>query len=127
MVETHWKSGETERSAVDPNDGTLRHASSYPEQVAEALAISVRHLIYLTQDGEIPFVNVGRRSRTIRRYDPADIQAFIESRKATEVAREATVPARTSKRQKFEQYAPLDFKALREEIRRKKKEERQRS
>lgn len=98
-----------------------------PEQVAEALAISVRHLIYLTQDGEIPFVNVGRRSRTIRRYDPADIQAFIESRKATEVAREATVPARTSKRQKFEQYAPLDFKALREEIRRKKKEERQRS
>ncbi|WP_248127312.1 helix-turn-helix domain-containing protein [Brucella pituitosa] len=97
-----------------------------PEQAAEALSISVRHLLYLTKDGEIPFVNVGRGQRTIRRYDPADIQAFIESRKVTEVPPEATVSVRTSKRQKFEQYAPLDFKALREEIRRKKKEERER-
>ncbi|MDT6938574.1 helix-turn-helix domain-containing protein [Brucella pseudogrignonensis] len=43
-----------------------------PEQTAEALSISVRHLLHLTSDGETPFVNVGRGLRTIRRYDPAD-------------------------------------------------------
>lgn len=88
-----------------------------PEQAAEALSISERHLLYLTKDGEIPFVNVGRGQRTIRRYDPADIQAFIESRKVTEVPREATVSVRTSKRQKAELYKPIDFRALLEERR----------
>ncbi|WP_445253647.1 helix-turn-helix domain-containing protein [Ochrobactrum sp. MYb379] len=97
-----------------------------PEQAAEVLSISVRHLLHLTSDGEIPFVNVGRGLRMIRRYDATDIQAFSDGRKITEVPREATVSVRTSKRQKFEQYAPLNFKALREEVRRKKKEERQR-
>lgn len=96
-----------------------------PEQAAEALSISVRHLLHLTEDGEIAFVNVGRGMRKIRRYDPVDIQAFIESGKVTEAPREASVSARTSKRERFEQYTPLDFKALREEIRQKKKDERQ--
>ena len=94
-----------------------------PEQAAEALSVSVRQLLYLTSDGEIPFVNVGRGLRMIRRYDPADIQAFIESRKVTHTPREPTAPVRTPKHQKFEQYQPIDFKALREELRAKKRKQ----
>jgi len=88
-----------------------------PEQAAEALSISVRHLLYLTKDGEIPFVNVGRGLRMIRRYDQADIQAFIESRKGTETPREATASVRISKPQKEELYKPIDFRALLDERR----------
>ncbi|NKX16251.1 helix-turn-helix domain-containing protein [Ochrobactrum pseudogrignonense] len=47
-----------------------------PEQAAEALSISHRHLIHLTDDGELPFINIGRGMRKIRRYEPADIEAF---------------------------------------------------
>lgn len=44
-----------------------------PEQAAEALSISHRQLIYFTDDGELPFINIGRGARKIRRYDPVDI------------------------------------------------------
>lgn len=57
------------------------------EQAAEALSVSVRHLLHLTTDGEIPFVNVGRGLRMTRPYEPEDIQAFIESRKVTHPTR----------------------------------------
>ncbi|GHC79649.1 hypothetical protein GCM10010136_32390 [Limoniibacter endophyticus] len=54
-----------------------------PDQAAEALSISTRHLLHLTDDGALPFINIGRGARTIRRYEPADIEAFKNLRKQT--------------------------------------------
>jgi excisionase family DNA binding protein len=44
---------------------------------AKYLAISARKLWELTNRGEIPAVRIGRSVR----YDPADLRAWIESRK----------------------------------------------
>lgn len=53
-----------------------------PKEVAERLAISERQLRSLTREGAISYINVGLGSkRPAMRYDPADVEAFIESRK----------------------------------------------
>ena len=48
-----------------------------PREAATALGISVRHLWDLARAGEIPVVRLGRNTR----YDPADLERLIESRK----------------------------------------------
>lgn len=89
------------------------------KQAAEALAISVRHLINLSEDGEIPFVNVGRGTRKIRRYDPADIEAFKNQRK---VYREPNDGARNLHRSSSKSlHTVVDFRALLEEHRANRK------
>ena len=54
-------------------------------EAAKALAISPRTLWSLTQSGAIPCVRIGRSVR----YDPADLKAWIESRKTTNSPRAA--------------------------------------
>ncbi len=46
-------------------------------EAADTLAISTRKLWELTNRGEIPCVRIGR----LVRYDPADLQAWIERKK----------------------------------------------
>lgn len=53
------------------------------KEAAAELSISVRQLQSFVSDGLIPYVNISRKG-TFRRFDPADIAAFIESRKVTE-------------------------------------------
>ena len=48
-----------------------------PAEAAKALAISERMLRYLTSDGEISCLRVGRSVR----YDPMDLRAWIERQK----------------------------------------------
>lgn len=48
-----------------------------PEQAAAELAVSVKHLRGLP----IPYVDIGTGERTIRRYDPADLRAFVEEKR----------------------------------------------
>lgn len=47
------------------------------QEAAEALTISERSLWLLTHEGKIPCVRLGRSVR----YDPRDIQAWIEAQK----------------------------------------------
>ncbi|MPR61293.1 helix-turn-helix domain-containing protein [Ochrobactrum intermedium] len=82
-----------------------------PEQAAEALSISHRQLIYLTDDGELPFINIGRGARKIRRYDPADIEAFKNQRKKTECQSTSEKTARTERTPTSSRYAVVDFRA----------------
>jgi excisionase family DNA binding protein len=49
-----------------------------PREAARALAISERTLWELTKRGKIPHVRIGRAVR----YAPADLEAWIESRKS---------------------------------------------
>lgn len=48
-----------------------------PREAAEALSISERSLWALTNAGEIPAVRINRSVR----YDPLDLQRWIESKK----------------------------------------------
>ena len=48
-----------------------------PDEAAKALAISPRTLWALANRGEIPCVRIGRSVR----YDPRDLQDWIEQRK----------------------------------------------
>ncbi|MAN77832.1 MAG: DNA-binding protein [Rhizobiales bacterium] len=52
-----------------------------PAQVRAELGISDRQLRDLTEDGAIPFINIGRGKRRAARYDPDDIEAFKAERK----------------------------------------------
>lgn len=47
-------------------------------EAAQALAISPRKLWTMTNCGEIPCVRIGRSVR----YDPADLQVWIEEQKS---------------------------------------------
>ncbi|HUU94501.1 MAG TPA: helix-turn-helix domain-containing protein [Phycisphaerae bacterium] len=53
-----------------------------PRQAAKALAISERTLWKFTKRGEVPVVRIGRAVR----YDQADLQAWIQRRKAGRAA-----------------------------------------
>lgn len=48
-----------------------------PQEAAKKLAISERTLWKLTKDKELPVVRIGRNVR----YDPADLQAFIDQKR----------------------------------------------
>jgi hypothetical protein len=65
------------------------------KEAAAELSMSVRQLLYFVQDGSIPYVNISRTG-TVRRYDPADIKAFIASRKIT--TEKSTAPSPISQR-----------------------------
>ena len=56
----------------DKTPGLLRS-----DEAARLLAISPRKLWTLADDGEIPVVRIGRSVR----YDPGDLQDFIERQK----------------------------------------------
>ena len=56
-----------------------------PLRAAQALSISPRTLWGLTRSGEIPAIRLGR----LIRYDPRDLTAYIDRRKAATVAVEA--------------------------------------
>jgi excisionase family DNA binding protein len=47
------------------------------EQVAAILSVSERYVWRLGRDGELPRVQLGKYVR----FDPADVEAFIEARK----------------------------------------------
>ena len=49
-----------------------------PTEAAQALAISPRKLWAMTNCGDIPCVRIGRSVR----YDPADLQFWIEEQKS---------------------------------------------
>src|SRR5690606_23530463 len=64
-----------------------------PKEVQAELGISDSQLRSLTDDGLIPFINIGLgEKRATRRYDPADIVAFVIARKETK-CRSTSVPA----------------------------------
>ncbi|MCI1001766.1 helix-turn-helix domain-containing protein [Ochrobactrum sp. C6C9] len=113
-----WKSGET-GNAVANQKGFAPMPLLTIKQAAEALAISVRHLINLSEDGEIPYVNVGRGTRKIRRYDPADIEAFKSQRKTVGVAEQQ--PASSRRVPRSSPLTIVDFRALLEERRSRKR------
>ncbi|WP_187969229.1 helix-turn-helix domain-containing protein [Aquibium microcysteis] len=53
-----------------------------PAEAAERLGISDRQLRALTVSGAIPYINIGLGTkREARRYDPADVKQFVESRR----------------------------------------------
>jgi excisionase family DNA binding protein len=53
-----------------------------PKEAAAALGISERTLWQLTKDGGIPSVLIGGgKDRQVVRYDPRDLQAWIDSKK----------------------------------------------
>ncbi|TFF20782.1 DNA-binding protein [Jiella endophytica] len=81
-----------------------------PSEAARRLAICEDHLRELTNDGLIPYVNVGRgRKREHRRYDPADVEAYKEARKcrSTSVAVPTPIPTTST-------IAVIDFQARRD-------------
>jgi excisionase family DNA binding protein len=49
-----------------------------PTEAAQALAVSPRTLWTLTHDGKIQSLRIGRSVR----YDPRDLEAFIQSQKS---------------------------------------------
>ena len=91
-----------------------------PEQAAEFLAVSTRQLRDLADAGHLAFVNIGLGERPTRRYLPADIAAFIESRRVAPELREqarATIKSSTA-------FKIADFAALRDELRQKRRSKR---
>lgn len=91
-----------------------------PEQAAEFLAISTRQLRDLADAGYLAFVNIGLGERPTRRYLPADIAAFIESRRVAPELRErarATIKSSTA-------FKIADFAALRDELRQRRRPKR---
>lgn len=80
-----------------------------PEAAARRLAISEKQLRSLAADGSIRYVNIGRGDkRETRRYDPADIEAFVEGRRC----QSSSAPARTSTRS-ISDIGLIDFQARR--------------
>src|SRR5690606_7509500 len=64
-----------------------------PAEARKQLGISPSQLRSLTDDGHIPFINVGLgEKRASRRYDPADLAAFIAARRETK-CRSTSAPA----------------------------------
>jgi excisionase family DNA binding protein len=60
-----------------------------PKEAAVALGISQRTLWQLTEDKEIPYVQIGGNSRKVVRYDPADLHAWIEKKKRVSQGRQS--------------------------------------
>lgn len=55
-----------------------------PKQARAELGISDAQLRALTDEGRIPFINIGLgEKRASRRYDPADLAAFVQARRET--------------------------------------------
>lgn len=98
-----------------------------PKQAAEELAISVRQLLYLTDDGELPFINIGRGQRTMRRYDPSDILAFINRRKVTKSHPSSTAQTRKRAAPAAPHFHVVDFNEVRKNLRKRKASARTRS
>src|SRR5699024_321541 len=64
-----------------------------PKQARDQLGISDAQLRALTDEGRIPFINVGLgEKRASRRYDPADLAAFVDARRETK-CRSISAPA----------------------------------
>jgi excisionase family DNA binding protein len=56
-----------------------------PREVAERLRVSMKTLILLVHDGDLPYVNVGRGKKHQRRmFIAQDVEEFIERRKRRE-------------------------------------------
>jgi hypothetical protein len=53
-----------------------------PEDAAALLGVSTKHLLYLSKNGAIAFVNIGLGKRPTRRYRIEDIEEFIAERRA---------------------------------------------
>ncbi len=62
---------------------TTREPLLTPEEAARRLAISQRQLLGLVQAGAISFINVGIGKRPARRYEPSEIERFIDDRRTT--------------------------------------------
>jgi excisionase family DNA binding protein len=60
------------------NNPTALQPLLKPKEAARMLSISERSLWKFTRSGEIPFVQIGRSVR----YDPKDLEALINTRKA---------------------------------------------
>lgn len=84
------------------------------QQVAELLAISTKHVIRLTKAGQLPFIDLGVATSKIRRFDPDDVDAFLERRKVT---LQPPAPARRPKQHTpLSVYKVFDFAAVRQEL-----------
>lgn len=67
-----------------------------PADAAARLGISDRQLRALTVYGAIPYINIGLGTKA-RRYDPADLEQFVESRRRqTDEAQRSRSTATTS-------------------------------
>ena len=63
---------------MNHNDRTLLKL----EEAANQLRISLRMLLWLVRDGEIPYVNVGRGKIRMRKmFTQQDIDQFVKRRK----------------------------------------------
>lgn len=92
-----------------------------PQQAAELLAVSTRHLRYITSAGLIRYVNVGMRDRETRRYRMADIEAYVESNLRSGGIAAALRTGRKS-RSDIDPYPVTDFTKLLEEKQQKMRE-----
>ena len=81
------------------------------EQTAKILSVSSKQLIRLTNDGEIPFINIGRGGRKVRRYEPSDIEAFKSQRKITECQFTSERITKTASTPMSFGYKVVDFQA----------------
>ncbi|WP_116654380.1 helix-turn-helix domain-containing protein [Pelagibacterium sediminicola] len=86
-----------------------------PAQVRAELGISDRQLRDLTDDGAIPFINIGRGKRRAARYDPADIEAF-KARRKNQICRSTSARVRKPTRT-TSSLGVLDFQAERKRLR----------
>lgn len=90
-----------------------------PDEAAALLNISGKQLGFLIHAGEIRYVNVGLgEKRERRRFDPIDIDDFIERRKAFGGSNLAS--AKGNSRSRY--YQLYDIKEIRDSLRNKKPE-----
>lgn len=91
---------------------TDRQSLLTPAEAAAVLNVSEKQLGFLVRAGEIPYVNIGLgEKRERRRFDAADIDAFIERRKTLAVPN--TGGAKVHSRAGFQ---VLDIKEVRAQL-----------
>ncbi|MBX9464886.1 MAG: helix-turn-helix domain-containing protein [Aquamicrobium sp.] len=83
-----------------------------PQEAADFLSVSTKHLRKLTNAGEIRYVSMGAGTqRERRRYTPEDLQAFIDGRGRRREPVKATVGQDATKASHI---IGIDFQGLRE-------------
>lgn len=64
-----------------------------PKEAANELSVSEKHLRFLTDEGHIRYINIGLgEKRERRRYDPIDLEQFLEARKCLSSSAPDTKP-----------------------------------
>lgn len=95
-----------------------------PQQAAELLAVSTRHLRDITSAGLVRYVNIGVRDRETRRYRMVDLEAYVESNLRLGGCKTEAAPRPRSRGHK-DALSVIDFTRLLEEKQRQQAERRE--